>query len=185
MTVPLGGRFLLAADNHNSVNGIREFARQRGADIVYAPILAPDLRLDACRLRESLEEPAHGPKLFALPAQSHFSGVQHDLAWIDIARQNGWDVLLDAAAFVPTNRLDLGRYRPDFVSISFYKMFGYPTGIGALLARRAALERLRRPWFAGGTITFSSVCAADDEGDGFYLSLTKRRAPHPGPTHSQ
>jgi selenocysteine lyase/cysteine desulfurase len=56
------------------------------------------------------------------------------------------------------------------VSLSFYKMFGYPTGIGALIARRDALEQLRRPWFAGGTITFSSVCAAADAGDGFYLS---------------
>src|SRR5579859_391827 len=36
-----GGRYLLTADNHNSVNGIREFARRRGADVVYAPIEAP------------------------------------------------------------------------------------------------------------------------------------------------
>ena len=165
-----GGRYLLTADNHNSVNGIREFARRRGSDVVYAPIGAPDLRLDARRLQELLEQPAHGPKLFALPAQSNFSGVQHDLAWIDAAKQNGWHVLLDAAAFVPTNRLDLGRCHPDFVSLSFYKIFGYPTGIGALIARREALEGLRRPWFAGGTITFSSVCAAADAGDGFYLS---------------
>jgi selenocysteine lyase/cysteine desulfurase len=43
--------------------------------------------------------------------------------------------------------------------VSFYKMFGYPTGIGALIARRAALEVLRRPWFAGGTINVASVQA--------------------------
>jgi selenocysteine lyase/cysteine desulfurase len=29
--------------------------------------------------------------------------------------------------------------RPEFVALSFYKMFGYPTGIGALIARRDAL----------------------------------------------
>ncbi len=46
---------------------------------------------------------------------------------------------------------------PDFVSVSFYKMFGYPTGVGALLIRRAALAKLKRPWFAGGTINFASV----------------------------
>ena len=68
-------------------------------------------------------------------------------------------MLLDAAAFVPTNRLDLRRWKPDFVVLSFYKMFGYPTGIGALLARREALRKLRRPWFAGGTITAASVQA--------------------------
>jgi selenocysteine lyase/cysteine desulfurase len=36
-------------------------------------------------------------------------------------------------------------------------MFGYPTGIGALVARRASLAELRRPWFAGGTVDFVSV----------------------------
>jgi molybdenum cofactor sulfurtransferase len=165
-----GGRYLLSSDNHNSVNGIREFARRAGAQVVYAPITPPDLRLNPERLQQLLEEPATGHKLFAFPAQSNFSGVQHDLDWVETAHSLGWDVLLDAAAFVPTNRLDLYRYKPDFVSLSFYKMFGYPTGVGALIARRAALERLRRPWFSGGTITFSSVCAADAEGNGFYLS---------------
>ncbi len=38
-------------------------------------------------------------------------------------------------------------------------MFGYPTGVGALLARRRGLDKLRRPWFAGGTITVASVQA--------------------------
>jgi selenocysteine lyase/cysteine desulfurase len=68
-------------------------------------------------------------------------------------------VLLDAAAFLPTNELDLSRWKPDFVTMSFYKMFGYPTGIGALVARRDALARLHRPWFAGGTIDVVSVQA--------------------------
>jgi molybdenum cofactor sulfurtransferase len=165
-----GGCYLVAADNHNSVNGIREFARRGGADVVYAPLAQPDLRLDDATLVGLLEKQANGPRLFAFPAQSNFTGVQHSLAWIDTAHQLGWDVLLDAAAFVPSNRLDLSRWRPDFVSMSFYKMFGYPTGVGALVARREAVERLRRPWFSGGTITFSSVCAAADEGSGFYLS---------------
>src|SRR5215472_17532455 len=49
-------------------------------------------------------------------------------------------------------------------------MFGYPTGIGCLLVRKSALAKLRRPWFAGGTITLSSVLAADAPGFGFYLS---------------
>src|SRR5947208_12731043 len=49
-------------------------------------------------------------------------------------------------------------------------MFGYPTGIVCLLARKSALAKLRRPWFAGGTITLSSVLAADTIGSGFYLT---------------
>jgi selenocysteine lyase/cysteine desulfurase len=98
-------------------------------------------------------------RLFAYPAQSSFSEVQHPLGWVAAAKARGFDVLLDAAAFVPTNRLDLWRVKPDFVALSFYKMFGYPTGVGALIARHEALARLHRPWFAGGTINVASVQA--------------------------
>ena len=153
-----GGRFLLTVDNHNSVNGIREFALARGASVDYAPLTVPDLRIDKDRLEALLDyvEPGHS-NLFAFPAQSNFSGVKHPLEVIGHAHDKGWDVLLDAAAFVPTNRLDLSALAPDFVSISFYKMFGYPTGVGCLLVRTSALAKLRRPWFAGGTVNFASV----------------------------
>jgi selenocysteine lyase/cysteine desulfurase len=76
---------------------------------------------------------------------------------IEKAQAQGWQVLLDAAAFVPTNRLDLRSCSPDFVVVSFYKMFGYPTGVGCLLARKEALTTLRRPWFGGGTVNFATV----------------------------
>ena len=156
-----GSRYLLTFDNHNSVNGIREFARARGAQVIYAPVLPPDMYIDDEKLvahLESADSRAHN--LFAYPAQSNFSGVRHSLEWIARAQSHGWDVLLDAAAFVPTNALDLGRYHPDFVTLSFYKIFGYPTGVGALLARKSALAKLHRPWFAGGTISVASVQSA-------------------------
>ena len=160
------GRYLLTFDNHNSVNGIREFAHARGATVTYIPVALPDMRVDASHLSRELAQPStEGHNLFAYPAQSNFSSVQHPLEWIDEAHQHGWDVLLDAAAFVPTNRLDLGVVKPDFIPISFYKMFGYPTGLGALIARREALGKLHRPWFAGGTITVASV-----QGDRYYLA---------------
>jgi selenocysteine lyase/cysteine desulfurase len=47
--------------------------------------------------------------------------------------------------------------KPDFVSLSFYKMFGYPTGVGALILRREMLGKLHRPWFGGGTVRFVSA----------------------------
>ena len=155
-----GDRFLLTFDNHNSVNGIREFDRARGAHTTYLPVIPPDLRVDEKTLARELQ--MADPKannLFAFPAQSNFSGVQHPLDWIERAQARGWDVLLDAAAFVPTNRLDLSTVHPDFVALSFYKMFGYPTGVGALIARHQALAKLHRPWFAGGTISVASVQA--------------------------
>jgi molybdenum cofactor sulfurtransferase len=161
-----GDHYLMTFDNHNSVNGIREFARTRGTEITYVPLVLPDLRVDEAQLEAYLDlaRPG-GHNLFAFPAQSNFSGVHHSLDWIARAQARGWTVLLDAAAFAPTNRLDLGRWHPDFVPLSFYKMFGYPTGMGCLLARRSALSRLHRPWFAGGTITVASV-----QGDKYYLA---------------
>ena len=160
------GRYLLTFDNHNSVNGIREFAHARGADVTYIPVMLPDMRLDAATLDLELARPStNGYNLFAFPAQSNFSSVQHRLEWIEKAHAHGWDVLLDAAAYVPTSSLDLSQFHPDFVPISFYKMFGYPTGIGALIARKEALAKLHRPWFAGGTITVASV-----QGDKYYLA---------------
>jgi selenocysteine lyase/cysteine desulfurase len=208
-----GGRFVLTFDNHNSINGIREFARAGGAGVDYVPLVPTQLRVDEQVLRAHLAgsgpgagqptgappanggqpggggEPVNGGEpaeagsrgLFAFPAQSNFTGVQHSLDLIEVAHEYGYDVLLDAAAFVPTNRLDLGRVHPDFVPVSWYKVFGYPTGIGCLLARRPALARLRRPWFSGGTIQAVSaqgdwyLLAADETGyeDGTlnYLSI--------------
>jgi len=157
-----GGTYLLTFDNHNSVNGIREFARSKGATVTYIPVTPPDLRLDRVRLEQALETARPGKNnLFAYPAQSNFTGVQHPLDWIAQAQSKGWDVLLDAASFAPSNRLNLSRWHPDFVDISFYKLFGYPTGMGCLLARKTTAQKLQRPWYAGGTITFSSVVAFD------------------------
>jgi selenocysteine lyase/cysteine desulfurase len=158
-------RFVLSLDNHNSVNGIREFARAKGARFTYVLTTPPEIRLDRKLLFKLLDRPGAGHNLFAYPAQSNFTGVQHPLELIAEAQQRGWDVLLVAAAFVPTNRLDLGRWRPDFVPVSFYKIFGYPTGVGCLIARKQALRKLRRPWFAGGTIVAVSAL-----GDSHYLA---------------
>jgi len=146
---------VLAADNHNSVNGIREYARRGGAAVHYLP-LDGELRLD---------EPAHrlrhlrpvGGGLLAYPAQSNFSGVRHPMQLVTTAQEQGLRVLLDAAALVSSSALSLRTCTADFVAISFYKLFGYPTGIGALIATHEALAALNRPWFAGGTVDYASV----------------------------
>jgi selenocysteine lyase/cysteine desulfurase len=148
-----GTTFALTADNHNSVNGIREYARRAGASIAYLPLDA-SLRLDN---PETRLDAGAAPGLFAFPAQSNFSGVQHPLTLVSRARALGFHVLLDAAAFVPSHPLSLRACPADFVAVSFYKMFGYPTGVGALVVRRDALAALARPSFAGGTVEWVSV----------------------------
>lgn len=67
-------------------------------------------------------------------------------------RKLRWFCLLDAATFVSTNTLDLSVHKPDFVALSFYKMFGLPTGLGALLVRNSSAPALRKRYYGGGTV---------------------------------
>ncbi|XP_032905608.1 molybdenum cofactor sulfurase-like [Amblyraja radiata] len=99
--------------------------------------------------------------LFCYPAQSNFSGTKYPLSWISdiklkklypFSRIPGtWNVLVDAASFVSTSPLNLSLYQPDFIPISFYKMFGFPTGLGALLVKNESGHMLGKKYFGGGT----------------------------------
>ncbi|KAL6753288.1 pyridoxal phosphate-dependent transferase [Haematococcus lacustris] len=65
-----------------------------------------------------------------------------------------WLLLLDAAKSCATAPPDLSSCPADFVVMSYYKVFGYPTGLGALLVRRCWLPLLtaQRPYWGGGTL---------------------------------
>nr|CAH7761655.1 unnamed protein product [Callosobruchus chinensis] len=104
-----------------------------------------------------------GNGLFVYPAQCNFSGTKFPLSWIEKAKSgklnkllkapcNQWYVVLDCACYVSTNDLDLSLWKPDFVCVSFYKLFGYPTGLGALLVRKTSEEVLLKKYFGGGTV---------------------------------
>ena len=72
------------------------------------------------------------------------AGVKYPLRWIQQIKSKStdkaeWRVLIDAAAYVPTQPLDLRKVNPDFVSMSFYKMFGYPT-VGLLKPLSSKLQ---------------------------------------------
>jgi molybdenum cofactor sulfurtransferase len=95
------------------------------------------------------------PGLFAYPAQSNFNGRRFPLNWISRLRQRqpGWYSLLDAASFLTTTPLDYSDVTnaPDFIVLSFYKIFGYPD-LGAIIVRKDAGDvLLRRRYFGGGT----------------------------------
>ncbi|EPT24435.1 aminotransferase, class V family protein, partial [Toxoplasma gondii ME49] len=57
----------------------------------------------------------------------------------------------------PTSPLSLSRHPADFVAFSFYKIFGYPTGLGALLVRSEDASKLQRLYWGGGSVA-ASVC---------------------------
>ena len=159
-------RLVLTSDNHNSVVGLREFAARAGTRISYVPIQKPELRIATSAVAKALprkkrlrlrKSSSDRRGLFAYPAQSNFSGVRHPLSWVGLAQERGYDVLLDAAAYLPTCALDLSSVRPDFVIVSWYKLFGFPTGVGCLVARHNAMARLNRPYFGGGTVEAVTV----------------------------
>ena len=121
---------------------------------------------------DSFVPPRH---LFAYPAQSNFCGRKYPLSWIqDIPNKQlvfkglpplsgSWLVALDAASLVSTSPLDLSSFPAHFVALSFYKMFGFPTGLGALLVRRDCWGLLEKSYYGGGTV------AATVSREGFHV----------------
>ena len=96
--------------------------------------------------------------LFAFPAMSNFSGQKFPMSsWISLAKRNHFKVLLDAASFVSTNPLDLTEIDCDFACVSFYKIFGFPTGIGALIVKNPSMKFLEKRYFGGGTVEMHLV----------------------------
>ena len=164
--------FLYAPDCHNSVNGIFQYATRHQArtggfrfrhdhslNYDWSSFVQQIAAMDHHRKGSSNHNSNNSNnenKLLALPGESNASGLTHNVRrYVDYAHTHGWDVLVDAAAMAPTNPIDLQALGlPEFVTVSFYKIFGYPTGIGCLLAKRSALRKLHKPWFSGGTVRY-------------------------------
>ena len=157
------GWFCYLEDNHTSVIGMREVARNKGVKIL---AISKD-KIESCSASNSnLSQKSdlhNGNCLFAYPAQSNFSGHKYPLDWCSKVKQGqlyplldcchgNWYVALDAAAMAATSPLDLSSCMADFVTVSFYKMFGFPTGLGALIVRKDAEAVLRKTYFGGGTV---------------------------------
>eukprot|EP00755_Sulcionema_specki_P001634 Sspe_Gene.117236::Locus_108039_Transcript_1_1_Confidence_1.000_Length_906::g.117236::m.117236/K15631/ABA3; molybdenum cofactor sulfurtransferase len=172
-----GSVFSPAVLNHNSVLGIREYCNARGGR--YNPIAVEDVGgalggkgyeghgavevpsllttlLRALRLRLWKAESTPAPSLLAFPLLCNFSGRRIPLSWCGQLRerQTNWFSLVDAAAAYGKYPIDLSdpANQPDFVAVSFYKAFGYPTGLGALLVRKGAEHLLEKKYFGGGTV---------------------------------
>lgn len=157
------GNFVYVQDNHTSVLGMRDVVAARGAKVI---CLEHDRAFRVFSHHETSRDPDEGQSsnsLFVYSAQCNFSGIKYPFKWIRDTHTGAlcsvvdepstrWYVLLDAASFVSTNNLDLSNFKPDFVCISFYKMFGYPTGIGALLVRNSSSDILEKTYYGGGTV---------------------------------
>uniref|UniRef100_M8CED3 Molybdenum cofactor sulfurase n=1 Tax=Aegilops tauschii TaxID=37682 RepID=M8CED3_AEGTA len=105
--------------------------------------------------------------LFAFPSECNFSGQKFNLNLVKLIKegnlvglpsqqqQGQWMVLIDAAKGCATEPPNLDVYPADFVVCSFYKIFGYPTGLGALIVKNEAASLLNKTYFSGGTVAAS------------------------------
>lgn len=154
-----GSSYVLCADSHNSVHGIREFASRHGAEVHYIPSMPTGgFVLSAAKDILQQHHPRDSaPSLFAVTGQSNISNTKNPLEILAHASALGYHTLLDAAALAPTSTISLENTPVDAMAISFYKMFGYPTGVGALVVKESFLKLLERPWFAGGNVDVVQV----------------------------
>jgi molybdenum cofactor sulfurtransferase len=79
----------------------------------------------------------------------------------NIDNNNHWLWLFDAAKLAGTSPIDISSIpfldRPNFITISFYKIFGYPSGLGALIIRRDSSNILNKKYYGGGAIQMASA----------------------------
>jgi len=175
------GNFHYCQENHTSVLGMRQLVRANGIYMLTPEqIQLNDVDMNSHSTLSTDNAVKSGNSLITFSAQCNFSGYKLPLTVIDKmhrhglqqpgkcvwskeqpenpenpAHNNNYYVCLDAASFAASSPLDLQRYRPDFVCISFYKIFGYPTGVGALLVSRRGAEVLHKRFYGGGTINYA------------------------------
>lgn len=166
-----GSHFCYLTDSHTSVVGMRGLTSSRG--VVTQPVSPQELENRAKDEAQVEDVICQTPHLFCYPAQSNFSGRKYPLSHVKgiqarrlypaCAHQGRWFVLLDAASYVSCSPLSLQDCPADFIPISFYKIFGFPTGLGALLVRNDAAHILKKTYFGGGT------AAAYLSGEDYYV----------------
>jgi len=111
--------------------------------------------------------------LLVLPAECNFGGSRPDLSSIlstlrsvnQLSLQNNsnnanhkWYSMLDIAKASCTQEIHINSLQPHFASLSFYKLFGYPTGLGVLFVKKSCISLLtqtayhQKRYFGGGSV---------------------------------
>eukprot|EP00917_Polyrhabdina_sp_WS-2016_P024928 GHVP01053768.1.p1 GENE.GHVP01053768.1~~GHVP01053768.1.p1 ORF type:complete len:515 (-),score=93.47 GHVP01053768.1:70-1593(-) len=146
-------------DNHNSVLGIREYVVSKGgafksfSEAEIKKILAS--RKEEHKINDEFAEVSC---LFAYPLKDNFGGQYFSIEWIQEIHRYGlsdncrWYVLVDSAAYAATDRIKAVQFGADFYVLSFYKLFGFPTGLGLLLMRSDIANEMKKLYWGGGTV---------------------------------
>lgn len=148
------GEFRYADEAHTSLVGLRDIVASRGA--VARSFSMQDLE------DGRLGAPTTSSRLIGMPLQCNATGRKFDMETICKTKSTSHAtrtyLLLDAAAYLSAHQtLDLSQIpyetAPDYIAFSFYKIFGFPTGLGGLVVKRSAIEALsQKTYFGGGTV---------------------------------
>ena len=134
-------------EHHSNVVPWYQVAREKGADLDWAPI-DDEGRLDLEALAALLER---GPKLVCVAHVSNVLGTINPIPEIArMAHEAGALLVVDGAQAGPKLELDMAGLGADFYAITAHKMYG-PTGVGALFGRRELLEEMP-PFIGGGSM---------------------------------
>ena len=160
--------FLYAQNSHTSVVGIREIALQCGGKFVcrtiqeiesmtkqdFQNLIKSDDTNDSDSNRDDIDIDegknhccqCQANHLLAIPFECNFGGhrTQNLQSIIQLARSAGFCTLIDTAKAASTTSIQLNQLDADFACCSFYKMFGSPTGLGALFIKRSTMSSLFR-----------------------------------------
>jgi cysteine desulfurase / selenocysteine lyase len=134
-------------EHHSNVVPWYQVAREKGADLDWAPI-DDEGRLDMEALASLLER---GPKLVCVAHVSNVLGTINPIPEIArMAHDAGALLVVDGAQAGPKLELDMAELGADFYALTAHKLYG-PTGVGALFGRRELLEEMP-PFIGGGSM---------------------------------
>eukprot|EP00934_Nitzschia_sp_Nitz4_P001589 Nitzschia sp. Nitz4//scaffold65_size103378//27981//30389//NITZ4_004459-RA/size103378-processed-gene-0.25-mRNA-1//1//CDS//3329556219//1589//frame0 len=164
--------FLYARNAHNSVVGMRNVAKAKGARFVCRTwkeleAMTPQDFDELCLSQPPATVGGSGDNdnnsdnddiawctcpnaptpchLLAFPAECNFGGTVVNVpSIVQTARKSAgnWYCLVDIAKAASTGPVSLRSMDADFAVLSFYKLIGSPTGLGALLVKQSACKIL-------------------------------------------
>ncbi|KAK9698638.1 hypothetical protein RND81_08G119800 [Saponaria officinalis] len=180
-------KLITVYDHENeAVEALIESSKGRKARVSTAEFKWPKLKIHCKKLEEMLSQSRNNNNnnggiktkmnkgLFVFPVQSKVSGAKYSYQWMNVARENGWHILLDCTSLGPKDMdtLGLSLFQPDFLICTFYKVFGYdPSGFACLLVKKSDPSVLDQSCFssARGFVTLIDCSREGENPDGRIL----------------
>ncbi|GJQ08215.1 hypothetical protein GpartN1_g6.t1 [Galdieria partita] len=163
-------------DCHTSALGIRDYAASAGSSIYpvdrnWCKAWFASHTVEFIQHRSSEENLDDGTyALFAYTGESNFCGTRYQLKFCQLVHEHGLFqfrgknilTLVDAAKLAAAHPIVLDEHPDvDILVVSFYKIFGYPTGVGCLLIRkhcpRIQQTLCSKRYYRGGTILIADA----------------------------